>query len=34
MNQIYLKYVSDPYPARTTLQAPIAIARLGLIALR
>ena len=29
MNQIYLKYVSDPYPARTTLQAPIGNSAIG-----
>jgi 2-iminobutanoate/2-iminopropanoate deaminase len=23
MNQVYLKYVSEPYPARTTVQAPV-----------
>lgn len=29
MNQIYLKYVSEPYPARTTLQAQIGTNALG-----
>lgn len=29
MNAIYLKYVSDPYPARTTLQAPIGNSAIG-----
>lgn len=29
MNTIYLNYVSDPYPARTTLQAPIGNSAIG-----
>jgi len=29
MNQVYLTYVSAPYPARTTIQAPIGTSALG-----